>query len=137
MHRAKARRVCPLIAALLLSAGALPAQTQTGTISGRVTASTDQPLVGAQVHLVGTALGTRAGEGGRYTIVNVPAGQYRLRAQMLGHRPVELPVGVTAGATTTQDFAMKAEAIGLDALVVTGTAGQARQREVGNAISQI
>ena len=137
MHRESIRRAIPLVAALFLGATALPAQTQTGTISGRVAASTDQPLVGAQVHLVGTGLGTRAGEGGRYTIVNVPVGQYRLRAQMLGHRPVEQAITVTAGSTTTQDFAMKAEAIGLDALVITGTAGQARQREVGNAISQI
>src|SRR5437762_3111059 len=137
MHRQSIRRAIPLVAALLLGATALPAQTQTGTIAGRVAASNEQPLLGAQIHLVGTGLGTRTGEGGRYTIVNVPAGQYRLRAQMLGHRPVEQAITVTAGATTTQDFTMKVEAIGLDALVITGTAGQARQREVGNAISQI
>jgi TonB-dependent starch-binding outer membrane protein SusC len=44
---------------------------------------------------------------------------------------------VSGGQMTTQDFMMKAEAIGLDALVITGTAGQARQREVGNAVTQI
>src|SRR6185436_5108010 len=135
MHWTGCRRPM-MAAALLFGAHTLLAQS-TGTVSGRVSAASDQALVGAQVHLVGTALGTRSGEGGRYTIVNVPAGQYRLRAAMLGHRPVEQTVIVTAGQTTTQDFVMKAEAIGLDALVITGTAGQARQREVGNAISQI
>ncbi|HEU4994905.1 MAG TPA: SusC/RagA family TonB-linked outer membrane protein [Gemmatimonadaceae bacterium] len=69
--------------------------------------------------------------------MNVPAGQYRLRTQMLGHRPVELAITVSAGGTVTQNITMRAEAIGLDALVITGTAGQARQREVGNAVTQI
>lgn len=115
----------------------LAAQANTGTISGRVAKETGQALVGAQVHLVGTSLGTRTGENGEYVIVNIPAGAYRIRAQMLGHRPVEHAITVTGGATATRDFAMRTEAIGLDAVVVTGTAGQARQREVGNAISQI
>ena len=39
-------RICT---ALLLSAASLGAQTQTGTISGRVIGESSQPLVGAQV----------------------------------------------------------------------------------------
>src|SRR5437867_148145 len=114
------------------SAGALGAQSQTGTISGRVIGEVNEPLVGAQVRVVGTGLGTLTGENGRYSIVNVPAASYRLRAQMIGHRPVEVGVTVTAGRTTTYDFTLKSQVLALDALVVTGTAGAARQREVGN-----
>jgi TonB-linked SusC/RagA family outer membrane protein len=124
-------------AATLLSASALGAQAQTGTVSGRVAGDNGQPLVGAQVHLVGTGLGTRAGDNGQYAIVNVPVGQYRLRSQMIGHRPVEVAVAVVAGQTTTQDVVMRTQALSLDALVVTGTAGQARQREVGNTVFQL
>jgi TonB-linked SusC/RagA family outer membrane protein len=128
-----------LFAAFALVVGALapPAQAQTGTISGRVLGDAGQVLAGAQVHLVGTTLGTAAGDNGRYSIVNVAAGQYRLRAQMIGHRPTEQSVTVTAGQTTTVDFTLKTQVLALDALVVTGTAGAARQREVGNAVSQI
>jgi TonB-linked SusC/RagA family outer membrane protein len=96
-----------------------------------------EPLVGAQVHLQGTGLGTLTGPNGRYTIVNVPAAQYRLRAQMIGHRPVEDAITVTAGQTVTHDFTLKTQALALDAMVVTGTASAARNREVGNSISQI
>jgi TonB-linked SusC/RagA family outer membrane protein len=67
----------------------------------------------------------------------VPVGQYRLRAQMLGHRLVEDTISVVAGQTVTRDIMMRVEALGLDALVITGTAGAARQREVGNAVAQI
>ena len=137
MHKARTGRFVHAVVAMLMGASALTAQSSTGTVSGRVANEAGQPLLGAQVQLVGSGLGTRTGEGGRYTVVNVPAGQYRLRTQMLGHRPVEHTITVTAGATVTQDVAMKAEALGLDAIVTTGTAGQSRQREVGNSISQI
>lgn len=125
------------VAAVLFVASGLSAQTQTGTVSGKIVAENGQPLMGGQLHIIGTNLGTRTGEGGRYTILNVPAGARRIRAQMLGHRPVERPITVPAGETVTQDFSMKAEVLGLDAMVITGTAGSARQREVGNSISLI
>ena len=115
----------------------LGAQAPTGTVSGRVVADNGQPLAGAQVSLRGTGLGTRTSDNGRYAIVNVPVGSYRLRSQMLGHRPVEDTLTVVAGQTTTRDVTMRVEALGLDALVITGTAGAARQREVGNAVTQI
>src|SRR5439155_17082406 len=76
-------------------------------------------------------------ENGRYTIVNVPVAQYRLRAQMIGHRPVEVAGAVGAGQTVTQDFMLKTQVLALDALVVTGTPGSARQREIGNSVAQI
>jgi TonB-linked SusC/RagA family outer membrane protein len=146
MRHARVGRVAPFafaprlwlaVIALVVGIDAAGAQATAGTVSGRVAKDAGQPLAGAQVHLVGTTLGTRADDDGRYTIVNVPVGSYRIRAQMLGHRPVEHTITVAAGATQTQDFVMRTEAIGLDAVVITGTAGQARRREVGNAISQI
>src|SRR5262249_27759892 len=112
------------------------AQT-TGTIAGTVTGEAGQALGNAQVNLVGTTLGTMTNAAGKYTIVNCPAASYRIRAQMIGHRPVENPVTVTAGATATQDFVLRTQVIALDEVVVTGTAGAARQREVGNAVSQV
>jgi TonB-linked SusC/RagA family outer membrane protein len=122
--------------ALLLLVGAR-ATAQTGTVTGTVTSETTQPLAAAQVTVVGTSLGTRTGLDGKYTIVNVPAAQYRVRVQFIGHRPMDLPVTVTAGGTVTLDFVMRAQALALDAIVVTGTGSAARNREVGNSISQI
>jgi TonB-dependent starch-binding outer membrane protein SusC len=140
-HRYVISRVLPrgsiLTAVALLCAGSFAGQAQTGTVTGRVTGQAERPLVDAQVRIVGTRIGARVGENGRYTLGNVPAGPHRLRAQFLGHRPVEVDVVVNAGETTTQDFAMRVEAVSLDALVVTGTAGAARQREVGNSVAQI
>ncbi|MGQ0641783.1 MAG: TonB-dependent receptor domain-containing protein [Gemmatimonadaceae bacterium] len=132
-----AHRIPPTVIALALAAAGVQGQ-QTGTISGRVIVEgSGQPLEGAQVYLVGTALGSRTAANGRYTIANVTAAQHRVRAQMIGFRPMEQTATVVAGQTATLDYAMKQQAISLDALVVTGTAGTARNREVGNSISQI
>jgi TonB-linked SusC/RagA family outer membrane protein len=133
------RTVVQLAAAALavfLPVSRAAAQTS-GTITGTVTGEAGQALANAQVSLVGTTLGTLTNESGKYTIANVPAAAYRIRAQMIGHRPVENPVTVTAGATVTQNFVLKAQVIALDEVVVTGTAGAARQREVGNAVAQV
>jgi TonB-linked SusC/RagA family outer membrane protein len=133
-----AHRIPPTAVALAILAVAPLEAQQTGTISGRVVSEGGgQPIDGAQVYLVGTTLGTRTAASGRYTIANVPAAQYRVRAQMIGFRPVDQSVTLAAGQTATLDFTMKQQAISLDALVVTGTAGTARAREVGNSISQI
>jgi len=136
MYCSVIRRVLPHLAALVLGAGVLSAQS-TGTVAGRVLGDDGAPLSQTQVLIVGTGLGTRTSANGQYTIVNVPAGPYRLRAQLIGHRPTEVPITVPAGATVAQNFSMRKQALALDALVVTGTAGTARQREVGNSIAQI
>src|SRR5438046_3039227 len=44
---------------------------------------------------------------------------------------------VTEAGSATADFVLSPTAVQLDQVVVTGTAGQARRREVGNAISAV
>lgn len=114
--------VLSLAAGLLLSAGM--AYGQTGQITGRVIdRATQQPLVGAQVYLDGTSFGGLTQDGGRYLIVNVPAGTYTLAVQMLGfHEGRAENVRVTAGETTTRDFTLGVTALRLQEVVVTGTA---------------
>jgi TonB-linked SusC/RagA family outer membrane protein len=120
-----------------LSARLVVAQGPTGTVTGSVTGEQGQPIVGAQVSLPGTTLGSVTANNGHYTIVNVPAKDYRLRAQMIGYKLLEDPISVSAGATVTHNFVLKTQVLSLDQVVITGTAGAARQREVGNSIAQI
>ena len=125
--------------AAVLSLAALPAAAQqTGTVTGTVSdAATNAGLQSVQVYLVDTGLGTLTNTSGRYLILNVPAGTYTLRAERLGFGTQEMQITVGAGGSVTQDFAMEQEALGLDELVVTGTAGASRRREIGNTIAQV
>jgi TonB-dependent starch-binding outer membrane protein SusC len=124
-------------AGLLAFAPALEAQ-DTGTITGTITsARSGQPLASVQVFLPATDRGTLTSADGRFNIPNLAPGEYQLQAQRLGYRETTETVTVAAGETTTIDLELASQALRLDDIVVTGTAGQARQREVGNAITQI
>jgi len=126
-----------LAAALTLLAGPLDAQTGTGRIRGKVTnAANGQPIPG-QIGIVGQGLGATTGADGSYLISGVPAGTFTLRARALGFTQIDRQVTMTAGGTVTIDFALNVAPASLNEVVVTGTAGSARKREVGNSIGSV
>jgi len=128
------------LAAALVVAVSVPATAQTtGSVTGRVTdAGTGLPLAGAQITVSGTQLGGVANENGVFMIMNVPAGTYTVRAQMIGYAAQDVRVTVVAGQSATANFSLTASAISLDAIVVTGTGGQGQaRRTLGNSISSV
>ncbi len=124
------------IAFLGLTAGSTAAQ-DTGQISGTVTDAAGQPLTGVQVYIPGLQLGGLTRANGRFLILNVPAGTQTVRAERIGLSAGEQEIDVTAGGTAVANFVLESQALGLDEIVVTGTAGAARRREIGNSITQI
>ncbi len=110
-------------------------QAQTGVVGGTVIAGdTQQPLTGAQVVVVGTSLGTITNEVGRFLIQGVTGPEVTIRVVMLGYatETVQTEVGMTDLRVT-----LGLSAIQLDALVVTGTAGDTRKRVLGNSVSRV
>lgn len=134
-----ARLARPALVALVAAAiGTSPGASQTtGTITGEVTTRSRAPLSEVQVFLVGQQLGSLSGGNGRYLIRNVPSGTYQIRAVRIGYEAVTQSVTVVAGQSAAVNFVLNEQALGLDEIVVTGTAGAARRREVGNSIVQI
>jgi TonB-linked SusC/RagA family outer membrane protein len=136
----KARMLTALVAALAVVLGAstsLFAQA-TGTVRGTVTeAGSGRPVNGAQVSIPGTGRSAVTGASGQYTIVNVPAGNQRVRAEVIGFAAQEKPVTVAAGQEARVDLTLGQQAVALDALVVTGTPGATSKRTLGNAVTQL
>lgn len=125
--------------ALVLSSLARPvaAQEATGTVRGKVTiAASGTPLAAVQVFIVGTKLGAMSNASGNYTINGVKLGQAVVRARALGYQPTDVTVNVTAEGARA-DFALITAVVSLNEVVVTGTAGAARMREVGNSIGSV
>ena len=121
-----------------LSLGARPVAAQTGTVEGAVkVAATGEPVAAAEVTIGGLNIGTRTGTNGRFTLLNVPAGSREIRVLAIGYKLATVRVTVIADQTTTADLALTGSVLQLDAVVVTGTAGQARVREVGASIAQV
>ncbi len=127
-----------LIAALLVATVQAPVMAQTGTITGSVrSATTGQPIAGAQVAIPELNIGILANNVGRYLLQNVPAGTHTMQVQYIGYTATTAEVTVTADGALVQDFGLRSEAISLEGVVVTGTAGAARRREIGNSVSQL
>jgi TonB-dependent SusC/RagA subfamily outer membrane receptor len=126
------------VSALLLAVTAPSVAAQTGQVTGRVVnASTGAPLSGAQIVVAGTAIGTLSNAQGRYLLLNAPAGAQTIEVTRLGYAVTAVDVVVTAGETVVADIRMEEEVISLDEVVVTGTAGSSRRREIGNTVGVI
>lgn len=132
-----ARSLVPLAALILLSAGAVPAWAQSGTVRGQVTQVGGEPIASAQVTVVGTRLGTFTNQSGEFLLLNVPVGTYQIEVSMLGYRTVTQTVQVAAGSVAQLRFELATAAIALDEVLVTGRAAGTARREVGTVVASI
>ncbi|MBC3756883.1 TonB-dependent receptor [Hyunsoonleella sp. SJ7] len=108
------RNLC-LLALMLLSAGAVVAQS----ISGDVKDETGIPLPGVNVILEGTSKGAVTDFDGIYSIDNVEDGTYVLVATYLGYTKFTQSVTVQ-GADIVVNIVMAEDAESLDEVIVTG-----------------
>ena len=93
----------------------------TGKISGKVTdAATGEPLLGANVIIVGTTMGAATDADGDYFIINIPPGSYNLKVSMIGYTGESVvDVVVNIDRTTNVDFSLKQGSISTNEVVVT------------------
>ena len=92
----------------------------TGKIAGRVIDSkTKEPVIGASVLIEGTRQGASTDLEGRYTIINVPPGNYTLRVSSIGYsNSVRTNVQVSIDLTSRQDFDLIESIIESDEVIV-------------------
>jgi outer membrane receptor protein involved in Fe transport len=93
----------------------------TGKIAGRILdKNTGEPLLGANIILMGTTLGASADVDGNYFIINIPPGEYQVKASMIGYSSFTIQkVRVSVDQTTKLDFELISESIELTDVVVT------------------
>ncbi|MGB2866835.1 MAG: TonB-dependent receptor [Bacteroidota bacterium] len=107
--------------ALLLSCLATSTLLGQATVQGSVLDSvTNDPLIGANAFLVGTALGSVTDREGKYQIVRVPEGTHTLRISYIGYQPREIPVTVKGDEIKVIDARLVAYVIEGSEVVVTG-----------------
>lgn len=121
-----------LLALLVLIA--LPAATAAQTVLVRVVnGEGGAPLVGAIAYLVNADGSTlRNGltdERGRALFVGVPAGEYRIRGEMIGMATAETAsFSISEGATITEELRLESSAIQLEGIEVEMEAGRCSVR---------
>ncbi len=112
-----------VILILLTSFSALLAQaTITGTVAD---SAKGDPLIGANVYLVGTALGSVTNVEGAYRIVGIPEGSYTLRISYIGYRTRNLRVQPRAGESLERNVRLVSDiAKGISMDVTAQAVGQ-------------
>lgn len=109
-----------------------------GSIGGQVIDETSlRPLVGVQVAVGGTTLGSITNQQGRYLILNVPTGQREVRASVIGYGRGSLAVNVIAGEAATANFALTPSVLEIEGVIATATGQELRRREIGNTVTNI
>ncbi len=130
-----------LALALALAVGWAPAPVAaqaTGTLVGTVRdAASQRPLEAAQVYIGGTGIGALTNAAGRFLLLNVPAGEVVLVAELVGYRSGSQTVTVPAGESVVADFGLEQTAIALDQIVVTGAGIATQRKKLGNTIATV
>jgi len=115
-----------IVASLGLAFQAVP-----GTVEGVVRSADDgQPIPGAEIELVGTGRTTVADTAGRY-VVEVSAGDHRLRAHRFGFAPLVVELSVPASGLIAVDFHLRVDAFPMPPVTIVDrrTSGSDRQKQ--------
>lgn len=94
-----------------------------GRVEGKVTdATTGDPLIGANIFLEGTSIGSATSLDGKYLIQNVPPGSYNLKASYIGYEPQTIAVNLKDGEHLEVNIKLNAVSVSTSEVVVTAQA---------------
>ena len=111
---------------------------QQGSVSGRVTdTDTGDPLVGANVIVVGTNLGAATDINGEYSISRVPAGAQRLNANYIGYASKSMNADIPTNGNAIGDFSLYVAALNLNEIIVTGAGSAVEISKIGNSVGVV
>ena len=124
-----------MVAVLCISADGAGQQA---SLTGRVVdGETNQPVSAAQVHIPTLDIGVLSAVSGTFQLANVPPGEHTVFVERLGWRTVTQTVTVTAGQTVELNFELVRQALALDEIVATGTAGGTQRRALGTVVERM
>ena len=111
-----------LLAFILVSFTGL--QAQTGSISGKVTdKSNNDPLIGANVLVIGTSTGASTDIDGHFEIKGLQEGKYKLRFSYISYRTIVVEdIEVKAAKSTIINVSLAPSASQLEDVVITAEA---------------
>src|SRR6266481_487591 len=108
-HKLRTALVFVCVLACALFSLATQAQSNRGTVSGRVTDTSGGVLQGAALELDPAGLTRVSDAQGEFTFTGVTAGSYTITYNFVGMEPHSAPVEVKAGETVRADAVLKVE----------------------------
>lgn len=94
-----------------------------GKISGKVTdAVTGETLVGANIIIVGTSLGTASDIEGKYLISSIPEGKHIIKVSYIGYEPQQTEVEIKDNQHIQINFELNVVSVAAQEIVITAQA---------------
>ena len=126
--KVKMRRILPLLALFIFCS--FLANAQQKTISGTVVDNNNEPVIGANIQVKGTSVGTASDVDGKFSLA-VPEGGKTLVVSYIGFITQEVPIDKTSFT-----IGLKENLSQLDEVVVVGY-GTMKKRDLTGAISSV
>jgi TonB-dependent receptor len=137
------RKVTYMLLLIFLSSSCSLFAQGSGSVKGKVVDSeSGEPVIGANVVIVSTSIGTSAGVDGSFFLRLVPAGKRTIKASSIGYAAATKDIEVTDGAEIANlTFRLKPQSITGEAITVTAQVrGQdlaINQQVAANTISNV
>jgi len=122
-----------LLAFLAIMLGSFSMAQAQFMVSGKVTDTDNEPLIGVTVQVAGTGLGTISDLDGKFSL-QVPGESGVLEFSYTGYALQSIEV---SGATSDLAIVMDTESTILDEVVITGLATNVKRSNTANAVAQI
>ncbi len=114
---------------LLLIAGKVAAQSNTGNIKGTITTSDGQAAAFVSIQIKSTGRGTVTDAKGDFALRKLEPGAYTLLVSLIGYEPKEETVQVTAAQTTHINFHLQVSNSQLSEVTIKGSQNKLTNKE--------
>ena len=98
-------------------------------IVGHIVDTEGKHLTFANISIKGTSIGTTTDETGHYQLINVPEGEFIIKANYVGYKPKEKKVVMDADKTQEVNFTLEEDVLDLDELVITADRNKTNRSE--------
>ena len=109
-----------------------------GSLEGKVVdAKTNEPLIGANIIILGTNLGTMSDLQGNFFLKKVPVGSYSIKATIIGYKSKTATVQVQYQQTVKIKFELTETVLEMPELIVTAGKKAQSFQDVPNSVSLV
>jgi len=109
-----------------------------GALAGTISdINTGTPLPGANITLIRTLMGASSDLEGNFAVNRIPAGQYNVKASMMGYKSKTIAVTIRSGEKASIDFKLEETIIESPTLIVTASKKAQSFQDVPNSVSFI
>ncbi len=106
------------------------------SIKGNISAE-GEALPFATITIKNTTLGAASDLEGQYELTDIPEGEFTVRAQALGYKPMEKTVTFKSGKAIEFDFKLEADVLGLEQVVVTADRNEKKRKDASVIVNTL